>query len=135
MGNGNPLQYSARKMTWREKPGRLQSMPYQRVKHNWVTEHACPQKLYFFKKFEYFFQMYFLIYIFPPQSAVIQCRRLHLKLSCIILFSISLKIFSNVLVPHFSGFCNQIPFKELKSASIFLGLKKKKITWSKIALF
>ena len=62
--------------------------------------------------------------IFSPQSSVIHCRRLHLKLSYIILFSISLKIFSPVVVPHFSGFCNQISFKELKSASIFLGLAK-----------
>lgn len=125
LGNGNPLQYSAWKMTWREKPGRLQSIGYKRVKQNWVTEHACPHKLYFtfWKSLRIFSNILFSC-IFSPQSTVIHCRRLHLKLSCIILFSISLKIFSPVVVPHFSGFCNQISFKELKSASIFLGLAK-----------
>ena len=106
-------------MTWREKPGRFQSMGYQRVKHNWVTEYACPRKLllYFVKKFENFFTYAFL-YIFSPQSALIHCSRLPLKLSCIILYSMSLKIISLAVVPHFSGFCNQIPFKELISKHI-----------------
>ena len=33
-GNGNPLQYLAWKIPWTEKPGRLQSMGLQRVRHN-----------------------------------------------------------------------------------------------------
>ena len=35
-GNGNPLQYSWR-IPWIEKPGRLQSVGSQRVKHDWAT--------------------------------------------------------------------------------------------------
>ena len=106
-------------MTWREKPGRFQSMGYQRVKHNWVTEHACPRKLllYFVKKFENFFTYTFFIHIFPTVT-LIHHSRLPLKLSCIILYSMSLKIISLAVVPHFSGFCNQIPFKELISKHI-----------------
>ena len=34
LGNGNPLQYSSWKITWMEKPGRLQSMGSQRVGHD-----------------------------------------------------------------------------------------------------
>ena len=33
-GNGNPLQYSC---PWREEPGRLQSMGWLPVRHDWVT--------------------------------------------------------------------------------------------------
>ena len=33
-GNGNPLQYSCRKIPWTEKPGGLQSMGPQRVIHD-----------------------------------------------------------------------------------------------------
>ena len=33
-GNGNPLQYSSWKIPWTEKPGRLQSMGSQRVRHD-----------------------------------------------------------------------------------------------------
>ena len=33
-GNGNPLQYSAWKIPWTEKPGGLQSMGSQRVGHD-----------------------------------------------------------------------------------------------------
>ena len=33
-GNGNPLQDSAWKIPWTEKPGRLQSMGRQRVGHD-----------------------------------------------------------------------------------------------------
>ena len=33
-GNGNPLQYSAWKIPWMEKPGRLQSMGLSRVGHD-----------------------------------------------------------------------------------------------------
>ena len=33
-GNGNPLQYLAWKIPWMEEPGRLQSMGWQRVKHD-----------------------------------------------------------------------------------------------------
>ena len=31
----------ARRILWTEEPGGLQSMGLQRVRHNWVTEHAC----------------------------------------------------------------------------------------------
>ena len=34
VGNGNPLQYSAWKIPWAEKPGRLQSMGLQNVRHD-----------------------------------------------------------------------------------------------------
>ena len=30
-------------ISWTEKPGRLQSMGSQRVRHNLVAEHACTQ--------------------------------------------------------------------------------------------
>ena len=33
-GNGNPLQYSCLENPWTEKPGRLQSMGLQRVRHD-----------------------------------------------------------------------------------------------------
>ena len=33
-GNGNPFSTLARKITWTEEPGRLQSMGSQRVGHN-----------------------------------------------------------------------------------------------------
>ena len=33
-GNGNPLQYSCLRNAWTEKPGGLQSMGTQRVRHN-----------------------------------------------------------------------------------------------------
>ena len=33
-GNGNPFQYSARKIPWTEEPDRLQSMGSQRVRHD-----------------------------------------------------------------------------------------------------
>ena len=33
-GNGTPLQYSCWKITWMEKPGRLQSMGSLRVGHD-----------------------------------------------------------------------------------------------------
>ena len=33
-GNGNPFQYSARKIPWTEEPDRLQSMGSQRVGHD-----------------------------------------------------------------------------------------------------
>ena len=37
-GNGNPLQYSClENLLERKKPGRLQSMGFQRVKHNLAT--------------------------------------------------------------------------------------------------
>ena len=29
------------KISWTEEPGGLQFMGYQRVQHNWTTEHAC----------------------------------------------------------------------------------------------
>ena len=33
-GNGNPLQYSYQENSWTEKPGGLQSMGLQRVRHD-----------------------------------------------------------------------------------------------------
>ena len=33
-GQGNPLQYSCLGIPWTEKPGRLQSMQSQRVRHD-----------------------------------------------------------------------------------------------------
>ena len=33
-GNGNPLQYSCLGIPWTEEPGGLQSMGYQRVRHD-----------------------------------------------------------------------------------------------------
>ena len=36
-GNGNPLQYTCLWIPWTEEPGRLQSMGWQRVEHNWET--------------------------------------------------------------------------------------------------
>ena len=35
--HGNPLQYSCLENPWTEKPGGLQSMESQRVRHNWET--------------------------------------------------------------------------------------------------
>ena len=35
-GGGNSLQYSCRKIRWTEKPGRLLSMGFQRVRCNWA---------------------------------------------------------------------------------------------------
>ena len=32
-GNGDPLQYSCQRIPWTEKPGGLQSLGSQRVKH------------------------------------------------------------------------------------------------------
>ena len=32
--NGNPLQYSTRKILWLEEPGRIESMGSQRVRHD-----------------------------------------------------------------------------------------------------
>ena len=37
-GNGNPLQYSCLKNPWTEKPGGLQSMESQTVRHDWATK-------------------------------------------------------------------------------------------------
>ena len=34
VGDGNPLQYLAWKVPWTEEPGRLQSMRWQRVRHD-----------------------------------------------------------------------------------------------------
>ena len=36
-GNGNPLQYSAWRIPWREEPSGLQCMGSLRVGHNWAT--------------------------------------------------------------------------------------------------
>ena len=36
-GNGYSLQYSCLRIPWTEKPGGLQFMELQRVRHNWVT--------------------------------------------------------------------------------------------------
>ena len=36
-GNGNPLQYSCLNIPWTEEPGRLQSMGWLRVGHDWAT--------------------------------------------------------------------------------------------------
>jgi len=33
-GNGNPLEYSCRKIPWKEECGSLQSMELQRVRHD-----------------------------------------------------------------------------------------------------
>ena len=42
-GNGNPLQDSSLEQSHeQEEPGRLLSMVLRRVRHDWVTEHACP---------------------------------------------------------------------------------------------
>ena len=49
LGQEDPLEEAmtthssifARKIPWTEKPGGLQSMGSQRVRHNWTTEHAC----------------------------------------------------------------------------------------------
>ena len=38
-GHGNLLQYSCLENPWTEKPGRLQSIGTQRIRHNW-HEHA-----------------------------------------------------------------------------------------------
>ena len=38
-GNGNPCSILAWESPWTEKPGRLQSIALQRVRHNLVTEH------------------------------------------------------------------------------------------------
>ena len=40
VGTGNPLQYSGLKNPRTEEPGRLRFMGLQRVRHDWVTEHA-----------------------------------------------------------------------------------------------
>ena len=40
VGNGNPLQYSCWETPWTEKPGRLQSMGSQRIRHSYTTEHT-----------------------------------------------------------------------------------------------
>ena len=37
-GNGNPLQYSCRKIPRTEEPGGLQSVGSQRVRHNWANK-------------------------------------------------------------------------------------------------
>ena len=44
-GNGNPLQYLAWKIPWTEKPGRLQSVRWQRVRHGWATSLALALSL------------------------------------------------------------------------------------------
>ena len=36
-GNGTPLQYSCLENPWTEEPGRLQSMGWRRVRHDWAT--------------------------------------------------------------------------------------------------
>ena len=36
-GNGTPLQYSCLENPWTEEPGRLQSMGWLRVRHDWAT--------------------------------------------------------------------------------------------------
>ena len=36
-GNGNPLQYTSQRIPWTEKPGGLQSMGLQRVRHDGAT--------------------------------------------------------------------------------------------------
>ena len=46
-GNGNPLQYSCLEIPWTEEPGRLQIMKLQRVRHDWVTEHACTHACFY----------------------------------------------------------------------------------------
>ena len=38
-GNGNLLQYPCWKIPWTDKPGRLQFMGSQKVRHDWVTKH------------------------------------------------------------------------------------------------
>ena len=40
--NGNPLQYSFLENSMDRGAWGLQSTGSQRVRHNWVTEHACP---------------------------------------------------------------------------------------------
>ena len=40
--NGNPLQYSCLENSMDRGAWGLQSTGSQRVRHNWVTEHACP---------------------------------------------------------------------------------------------
>ena len=41
-GNGNSLQYSCLENPWTEEPGGLQSMGWQKVRHNWATEPPPP---------------------------------------------------------------------------------------------
>ena len=36
-GNATPLQYSCLEIPWTEEPGRLQSMGWLRVRHDWAT--------------------------------------------------------------------------------------------------
>ena len=38
--NGNPLQYTCLEKPWTEKPGKLQSMGSQRVRHDWTHAHT-----------------------------------------------------------------------------------------------
>ena len=43
-GHGNPLQYSCLEIpSWIEEAGRLQSVGFQRVGHDWVTKHSTAQ--------------------------------------------------------------------------------------------
>ena len=39
-GNGNPLQYSCLENPWTEEPGGLQSIGWQTVRYDRVTEHT-----------------------------------------------------------------------------------------------
>ena len=40
-GNSNPFSVLAWKIPWTEETGGLQPIRLQRVRHAWVTEHAC----------------------------------------------------------------------------------------------
>ena len=39
-GNGNPLQYFCQEIPWTEEPSGLQSIEWQRVRHDWVRMRA-----------------------------------------------------------------------------------------------
>ena len=65
-GSGNPLQYSCLENP--EEPNRLQSMGSQKVRHVWVTKHACVH---------YFFGVIMELYIIffsKPLSLVIHTK-------------------------------------------------------------
>ena len=40
-GNGNPFQYPYQEIPWTDKPGGLQSIVSQRVRHDWATQHLA----------------------------------------------------------------------------------------------
>ena len=60
-GLGKPLQYCCWRISWTEKPGRLQSMGSQRVGHDLLTKQQWQQQTFFYPKGKKIINKYWIL--------------------------------------------------------------------------